>query len=163
MADVQVTTGHRRHRADVYTRIEVTTKRRKMLAHLDTGAELSVCPLRYVRSSRYIIPVSTKVYAVNGTPIRITGATRIYFEIQGKRFYADVLVSEDVKEILLGYNFLESFACEWLFRQRRIIIDGMSVPLRNPWAKSESESPVPVHVEVNDQAPCNTAASTDGV
>ena len=64
------------------------------------------------------------------------GATRLFFEIRGMTVYADCYVSEDLDEFILGYDFLERYSCEWLFGQHRIVINGLSVPLRSRSAKS---------------------------
>jgi len=75
-----------------------------------------------------ITPVDSKLYAANGSPISIVGMTRLLFEVQGMRMHADVFLSD---ELIFGYEFLEGNRCEWLFAEHRIVINGLSVPLRN--------------------------------
>jgi len=110
------------------TYIDVTIKGRNLLVLLDTGCEQSVCPLRMCKNAK-ITPAHAELYAANSTPISVVGTTRLFFEIQGVPSHADVFVSDDIDELILGYNFLQSNKCEWLFNERRIVINGMSIPL----------------------------------
>jgi len=117
------------------TYIDIVTKNRTISALLDTGCERSVCPWHLCRNAK-ISPVRTELYAANATSINVVGATRLFFEIQGMTVYADCYVSEDLDEFILGYDFLERYNCEWLFGQHRIVINGLSVSLRNRPARS---------------------------
>ena len=117
------------------TYIDITFKGRTSVALLNTGCERSVCPLRLCCGTK-ITEVKTELFAANATPIQVTGATRLHFQIQDMKVYADVLVSEDIDEFILGYDFLERNNCEWLFTQHLIVINGVSVPLRSRQSKS---------------------------
>ena len=114
-------------RSDTY--VDVVMKGRTLSVLLDTGCELSVCPSRMCRNAK-ITPTDTVLYAANNTPIPVVGSTRLSFKVQGMSMCADVLVSDEVDEFILGYNFLAENDCEWLFTQRRVIINGLSIPLR---------------------------------
>jgi len=112
------------------TYVDVTMRGHTFQAMLDSGCEMSICPLRMCSSAK-IVPVQTKLFAANETPITVLGLTRVFFEIDGMPLYADMLVSDDVQEFLLGFSFLKQNECEWLFAQNRIVIKGRSVLLRS--------------------------------
>jgi len=112
------------------TYVDVTMRGRTFAAMLDTGCGISVCPYRMCKSAK-IVPVQTELFAANETPISVLGLTRVYFEIGGVSSHADMLVSDDIQEFLLGFNYLKENNCEWLFAQNRIVINGHSVPLRS--------------------------------
>jgi len=84
--------------------------------------------LRLCRGAR-LTPVPTELYAANGSPIEVAGATRLLFEVQGIPMHADVFVSPSVDEFILGHDWLVNNNCEWLFSQGRILINGVSVKL----------------------------------
>jgi len=137
------------------TYIDITTKGRTLQCLLDTGCQRSVCPLRICRRAN-ITDVHTELFAANGTPISVVGATRLFFEIESMCVYADVLVSESVDEFILGYDWLERNNCEWLFGQHRIVINGKSVRLRTRPSRASvrrvyvrENVSVPIDSEVN--------------
>ena len=117
-----------------------------------------------------IVPVETQLFAANGTPIVVDGATRIIFKVEGMSMHADVLVLEQINEIILGYNWLNENKCEWLFGPGRIIINGVSIQLRTRTSRpsvrqifvresvaipADTSANVPVRLPfVNLNAPC---------
>jgi len=101
-------------RSDTY--VDVVMKGRTLSVLLDTGCELSVCPSRMCRNAK-ITPTDTALYEANNTPIPVVGSTRLSFKVQGMSMRAEVLVSDEVDEFILGYNFLVGNDCEWLFTQ----------------------------------------------
>ena len=123
-SNVQMMAG--RGRSETY--VDLIVKGRTVPALLDSGCEKSVCPLKLCKNAK-ISGTRMELYAANSAPIKIVGATRLFFDIDGMSCYADVLVSTDVDELILGYDFLEDHNCEWLIGQHRIIINGRSVLL----------------------------------
>ena len=109
--------------------IDLKFKDHTKQAMLDSGCEVCLCPLRMCKNAK-IIPVKTELMAANGTRISVVGLTRMFFTIGGVRFQADMYVSDDISEMILGMNFLCKHECEWLFAKNRIVISGISVPLR---------------------------------
>ena len=89
--------------------MEIEVKGVKVQALIDSGCEKSVVPWRIVRTAE-LLPTSTKLYAANGTEIRVLVWVRLSFKVQGKPLYADLLVSEDVDDLMLS--------CEWLAQNR---------------------------------------------
>jgi len=112
------------------TYVDINIKGRSVCALLDSGYERSVCPFRVCHNTK-ITPVKAELYAANSTPISVVGTARLQFMICGMKMFADVYVSESVDEIILNYDYLEHNNCEWLFGEHRIIISGLSVPLRS--------------------------------
>lgn len=106
-----------------------------MASLLDTGCERNICPLRLCKNA-IISPVKAELFAANGSPIRIVGATRLFFEIQGMPLHADVFVTEEIDEMIFGYEFLVQNNCIWTFGQRQIMINGQPVPLHNRQSKT---------------------------
>ena len=41
-----------------------------------------------------------------GTPVPVIGSTRLHFEVNGMCMFADVLVTESVQELILGFERL---------------------------------------------------------
>jgi len=62
-----------------------------------------------------LVPVTTELYLASGARLEVFGATRLHFEINGRKMFADVLVSDDVDELFLGYDWLVRNNCVWLF------------------------------------------------
>ena len=70
---------------------------------IDTGCELSFAPLKLVKDVQ-LSPTDRRVFAANGSDIRILGAERLQFRLNGLVTQAHVLVTEDVKEAMLGID-----------------------------------------------------------
>ena len=94
--------------------IDIVTKGKKTQALLDTGCDRSVCPRRLCRNAK-LVPVTTELCLANGARLEVFGATRLHFEINGRKMFADVLVSDGVDELFLGYDWLVRNNCAWLF------------------------------------------------
>src|SRR6266496_180773 len=97
---------------------------------LDTGCDKSLLPRKYIPDVP-VQPVTVNVFAANGNPIPVLGSTRMHFKINGTALTADFLVTDDVDEIMLGYDWLEIQGCRWHFDEYSIILHGMTVPLHN--------------------------------
>ena len=97
---------------------------------VDTGSERSIVPRRVVANVN-LSPGTTELFAANGNKLNVLGSTRLFFTVNGKSLYADVLVSDSVDECILGYDFLRRNHCKWLFDDGILIIDGLSVKLKH--------------------------------
>ena len=51
--------------------------------------------------------------------------------VQGITLCADLLVSDEVEEIMLGIDWLTENRCKWHFVERQVEIKGLMIPLRN--------------------------------
>ena len=97
---------------------------------LDTGCERSLVPQKYVPNA-VLTPTDLIVRAANGTRIPILGSVRLAFSIQGIPLTARLLVTDAVDEMMLGYDWLSENECEWLFTERKIVIHGKKIALKN--------------------------------
>ena len=75
-------------------------------------------------------PAQVAVFAANGSVINILGSTSMNFSIQGIALTADLLVTEDIDEIMLGYDWLVSQKARWHFDEKVMLLHGMTVNLK---------------------------------
>jgi len=64
--------------------------------------------------------VDCKLFAANGTEIPISGSMRLGFTVQRMSHFADLLVSDDVEEPMLGIDWLTENECTWRFPKRQV-------------------------------------------
>jgi len=69
--------------------------------HLDTGCDHSIIPRKLILSAE-MQPTKVQVTAAIGTDITILGQVRLRFSVQQLEISADLLVTEDVDELILG-------------------------------------------------------------
>ena len=81
---------------------------------------------------RYNEPVDFKLYAANNTEISILGSLRLGFTVQGIPLCADLLVSDEVEEIMLGIDWLTENRCKWHFVERQV--KGRMIPEKPPFS-----------------------------
>ena len=81
--------------------MELNRARHKCL--IDTGCDHSLLPKEFAGEAR-LTPVYLDVSAANESPIHIPGSTQIQFTVHGIQLSADVLVTDDVQEVMLGYD-----------------------------------------------------------
>jgi len=74
----------------------------KAHALLDTGCDKSLIPRKMVPTAT-LYPCDTEMYAANGSKIALLGRMHLKFTIQGLPLHADLFVSDDVDEFMLGY------------------------------------------------------------
>ena len=77
-------------------------------------------------------PVDFKLFAANSTEISILGSVRLGFTVQRMSLFADLLVSDEVEEIMLGIDWLTENDCKWHFVEKQIEIEGRKVPPEKP-------------------------------
>src|SRR6266568_2020556 len=96
---------------------------------VDTGCDRSLIPRRLVPHAR-LNQVDIVVFAANGIPIPILGATTLRFTVQGRLESARLLVSDDVDEFMLGFDLLKAQGARWHFDEQVMLLHGGSVHLR---------------------------------
>ena len=111
------------------TYIEIDVMGCKCCCLLDTGCDHSIVPRRMVPTA-ILDPVDIDVYAANGTRINVLGMMKLRFTIEGMVFTADLLVSEDVQELMLGYDWLVAQCARWHFDERVLVVRGKAIPLK---------------------------------
>ena len=57
--------------------------------------------------------------------IAILGSLRLGFTVQGIPLCADLLVSDEIEEIMLGIDWLTENRCKWHFVERQVEIKGV--------------------------------------
>jgi hypothetical protein len=70
------------------------------------------------------------IFAANGAKINVLGWVRLNFTVMGIETSADLLVSEDIQEFMLGYDWLVDQDIVWNFNDKSIAIKGRVVPLK---------------------------------
>jgi hypothetical protein len=68
-------------------------------------------------------PYHKAVSAANGTPINIIGHKRLHFKLNGVDFNADMLITNDIDEAMLGISFMMAHECNWQVHKGIITID----------------------------------------
>ena len=79
--------------------------------------------------------------------------TRLCFEVNSKPMHADLSVTEEIDELIFGYEFLISNKCAWTFGKRKIVIDGLSVPLHSRRLAVSVREPVVIPSDTSVNVP----------
>ena len=66
---------------------------------------------------------------MNNTDINVLDVTKLSFEIDGRPMQAEVVVSDNIDEFILGATWMKLHRCQWLFDVAKIVIDGSPVSL----------------------------------
>jgi hypothetical protein len=74
-------------------------------------------------------PIQAESIAANETAVMMEGEAEISLKIGKQQFTLTVWLSKQVKEFLLGYDWLSSVECTWNFGQKRFVLNGEEVPL----------------------------------
>jgi len=121
--------GVRWSRAAPATYIEITIAGGKHLCLMDSGCDFSLIPRRLVPGA-ILTPVKMDVYAANGSLIRILGEICVKFEIEGMPVQANLLVSDQIDEFTLGYDWLVQHNIIWNFTGEHISFRNKPVCLK---------------------------------
>jgi len=111
---------------ETYIEIEICNQTHKCL--LDTGCDHSMIPRNLVPTA-ILEQASVDVTAANGTIVHVLGYMTIKFSIQGIPLKADLMVSNNVDEFMLGFDWLTSQKAKWDFETRTLMLHGLTVPL----------------------------------
>ena len=101
-------------KADVY--LPVNLFGRKALVLLDTGCDTSVI-------GRNLLPTDVEIrtlFAANKMEITLLNEVHTVFSVAGQEYFADVVVTEAIKKLILGIDWLASKACRWDFEHARL-------------------------------------------
>ncbi len=96
---------------------------------IDTGCDHSLLP-KALAGDAVLLPVYLDVMAANGSPIHILGSTKIYFTVNGIQLSAEMLVTDDIHEIMLGYDWLKDQKAHWYFDQKVLVLKHQRIPLK---------------------------------
>lgn len=85
---------------------------------IDSGADVSVMP--FTRAAN-ILPTSIKLFAVNGTPIKVYGQKSIKLDLGLRREFSWTFIIADVSTHILGADFLRNFDLLIDLKRNRLI------------------------------------------
>jgi hypothetical protein len=111
----------------------------KLKCLLDSGCQRSVMP-RGVVERKTVDAADQVLFAVDGARLDTRGVVRISLELDGMVLPVEALVSEQVKEPMLGIDFLMRNHCVLNFGNGTVTVQGRSFPLE------EGENSNVVHV-----------------
>lgn len=95
---------------------------------LDTGCDQTVVP-ESLGVSFQIKHTSKMVYAANGTKIALRGEAFVPFVLNGRSVGVDALVSPNVHEVMLGFDWLLRHGAKWDIENGYITLGGQHVEL----------------------------------
>ena len=95
---------------------------------LATGCDYSIIPCRLVPDAK-LPPVHMDIFAANGSPTDLLGCMAVQFSIGGITLTANLLVSEDIHEFMLGYDWLAQQGAHWFFDRKVLLLHGKEIPL----------------------------------
>ena len=95
---------------------------------LDTGAERSMVPPDMLVNEA-IRATTDKLYAINGTPLKVIGEADILMGVRGRALKTRVYVIDGIKKPTLGLEWLRCHRALWNFEADTVIIAGMEIPL----------------------------------
>src|SRR6266516_3276162 len=111
---------------NVYLTMGLNGKQRSFL--LDSGCDMTLLPLRYVRRLQ-VKPTDKTVTAANGANIPLAGEVQVLLTLGDLRIKTKALVSEFVNEGMLGHDWMRDNDCYWGFRAGHIIIQSKTFAL----------------------------------
>ena len=112
--------------SQVYIDMECLGQRRPFL--LDSGCDVSLIPASYVKGVP-LSPTNKRAYAANASEIDLLGEVKIDLKLGSLVLPTTAIVSENVSEGLIGYDWLRDNNVYWGFGEGRVCIHGMLVPL----------------------------------
>ena len=123
---------------------------------LDSGADVSLLPSRFIDSRQLTPSESNKLFAANDTEISVDGQITLPLVIQKHRFLTTFLASENVDEIILGRDWLATNKVIWDFDIGQVTIEGHPVKL----SRKENAAPRCKRCRISDDLeipPCSEA------
>src|SRR6266568_8171091 len=108
--------------------IEVKLGSKSYPCVIDTGCEYPFLPRKLI-PNKVLKPTTMKAYTATGQPMLVLGAVILHFIVQGVHLQATCLVTDDVKEMILGYRWLEEHGAVWNFGNDTISFPGWEMIL----------------------------------
>ena len=95
---------------------------------LDSGCDVTLLPAKYVRGIK-LEPTDRRAYAANNTEIDLLGEATVDMRIGDITIPTTAIISDNVEEGLIGYDWLSNNNVFWGFGMGKIMIRGEIVPL----------------------------------
>ena len=106
---------------------------RPLRCMLDTGCDRSVIGCRLLGHEK-LEPSTFSLTAAGQNPLKVDGEAHIKFFIEGRQMEADVAVSPELDELLLGSDWLTKQGGNWDFKQGKLFLEGLAIPLKSKFA-----------------------------
>ncbi len=153
--------------------LPATVKQNGKIGHimvcLDSGSCENLCPSDLVQDIR---ASDDKLFAANGTEIKLRGRGVLHFRSHGVPFSAEVICCDVLDQVLLGLPWLISNSADWNFSRAEVVINGRLFHLKpskesahvrriyaaeDVWVPKQAIVDVPVNLKRNQTvaAPCN--------
>jgi len=71
-----------------------------------------------------------KLYAANGTEIANLGTMVLRYQLEGRTLQTELVVSDEIDELIFGYDWLVAHECRWHFKERMVFVHERPVSLR---------------------------------
>ena len=104
--------------------------RHSWLCLLDSGCEKSIVPFRMVKH----LPIrrsDEKLYAANSTRIATLGVAEVALNVAGFNLPVSAIVTEHVREPMLGIDWLRRYGCVMDYERDVIIVKGKTLKLES--------------------------------
>src|SRR6267154_6153305 len=112
----------------VYIELELNGIKRSFL--LDSGCDMTLIPASYVRD-QHLRATTKTVHAANGAEIPLFGETTINLRINNLIIPTEAIISDNVSEGMIGYDWLSANDCFWGFKAGQIMIGGQIIALKS--------------------------------
>ena len=109
--------------------LEIAVNGKTWHALIDTGSDRSLMPRRLVPTAT-LMPSSTRLYAANGSEIANLGTLVLRYEVAGHKLETKLVVSDEIDELIFGFDWLVANDSHWHFAERTIYIRGRPAQLR---------------------------------
>src|SRR6266516_882255 len=110
----------------IYVRIQIGDTKHHCI--IDSGCDYSLAPHRLLPTAN-LHQTNIEAFAVNGSPISTLGTADILFTIEGILIQEKFLISDQVKDFILGYNWLATNSIIWNFSEGHILLRNKQVTL----------------------------------
>ena len=111
-------------RENVYARARVNGRVRKVCC--DTGSVKNLIPASYVEGMK-LEPTEIRLFSASAQPISALGKVELPVVISGVRALTTFIVSDEIGDIILGYEFMRDNKCEWAIGKNEMRIRGKTV------------------------------------
>ena len=111
-------------RENVYARVRVNGKMQKVLC--DTGSLKCLIPADVVEGLK-LGSCNVQLYSASAQPINVLGSVTLPIVIAGVKLSVNFIVSDEIGDIILGYEFMRDNGCEWAIGRSEMKIKGRVV------------------------------------